>query len=165
MIRIPAPRHISLLAFAALVTACSSIDCPVENIVSCVYQVCSNDSVNASLPDTLTVSTQRMDGTDSVLLNRSVNTQTFALPISYTLDEDTLVFELKSSHFVSIDTVYVSKTNDPQFESVDCQIAYFHQIKGVRWTSNRIDSIAINKSSVDYDYSTPHLHIYFSEGF
>lgn len=154
--------------FAALVlgatlsvVACTSIDCPVQNTVSCIYKVMSTDGSDGMLEDTLNVFTIRIDGTDSLLLNRCVNTKTFSLPISYTNAEDTLVFKMNNRGWMTIDTVYVSKENHPQFESVDCQLAFFHTITAVRWTTEYIDSIAIIKPSVNYDTSTPHLHIYF----
>lgn len=152
----------ALLASCLLgVAACTSIDCPVQNTVSCTYKVMAADGSEGTLEDTLNVLTTRLDGTDSLLLNRCVNAKTFSLPISYTNAEDTLVFKMNNKEWSAVDTVYVSKENHPQFESVDCQLAFFHTITAVRWTSTHIDSIAIIKPSVNYDTSTPHLHIYF----
>lgn len=144
-----------------IAAACSSVDCPVQNTVYTVYKLYGDDGKEATLSDTLTISTTRRDGKDSVLLNRSLNTKTFNLPISYTDAEDTLFFEVKDSVATLTDTVYVSKDNIPHFESVDCSASFFHNITGVRWTRNAIDSIAINKKSVNYDPGTEHFHIYF----
>lgn len=57
----------------------------------------------------------------------------------------------------------VTKTNTPHFESVDCGVAYFHVITGVRYTRNAIDSIVINHKEVNYDATQQHFHIYFKE--
>lgn len=149
---------VALLLFIA---ACSSIDCPVQNAVYTIYKVYNSDGTPGSLADTLSISTTRRDGIDSVLLNRSVNTASFNLPISYYDAEDTLFFELKDTVSVVMDTVYISKDNTPHFESVDCNISFFHFIKGVRWTRNAIDSIVINNQYVNYDLATEHFHIYF----
>lgn len=151
--------YISALALAA--TACSSIDCPVQNSVYTVYKAYKADGTADTLRDTLTVTTTRRDGTDSVLLNRLTNTTGFSLPISYTEPEDTLFFITKGMTGQSLDTVYVRKENTPHFESVDCNISYFHYITGLTHTGHAIDSIVINKPSVNYDASTEHFHIYF----
>lgn len=144
------------------VAACSSVDCPVQNTVYTAYGLYRAGGVRDTLRDTLTVTTTRRDGTDSVLLNRSVNTTAFELPMSYNDPEDTLFFIVCDTLKRTVaDTVYVRKDNYPHFESVDCNISFFHYVTGVRWTHNAIDSIAINKQSVDYDASTEHFHVYF----
>lgn len=158
-----APLHI--LAFVAAVSACSSIDCPVQNSVYSVYHVYGADGQPDTLStDTLTVKTLRRNGTDTILLNRSVDTKTFELPMSYNNPTDTLIFvqcDTAGLRAPITDTVYVSKTDRPQFESVDCNIAFFHDITSVRWTRKGIDSVGINKTSVTYDASTEHFHIFF----
>lgn len=151
--------YISVMALAA--TACSSIDCPVQNSVYTVYRACKSDGTADTLRDTLTVATTRRDGTDSVLLNRMINTTEFSLPISYTAPADTLLFFMEGKAGHTLDTVCVSKENTPHFESVDCNISYFHHITAVTHTGHAIDSIEINKPSVNYDASTEHFHIYF----
>lgn len=148
----------SLLMF----TACTSIDCPVQNSVYTVYDLKKSDGLSAdTLRDTLTISTTRFENNDTVLLNRSMNTTSFSLPISYTNDEDTLYFEVSNPEWHSIDTVYIKKDNLPHFESVDCQVSFFHNILEVRTTHHAIDSIVINKKFVDYEQTTEHFHIYF----
>lgn len=151
-----------MLPWLLALGACSSVDCPVQNSV---FTVCGLKKAGGlsvdTLRDTLTISTPRMEGNDTVLLNRSLNTTAFNLPISYSNAEDTLYFEVKSKTWHSIDTVYVSKDNIPHFESVDCQISYFHNINEVRTTTHAIDSVVINKAFVDYEQAKEHLHIYF----
>lgn len=145
-----------------ILTACTSIDCPVQNSVFTVYNLKKANGLGVdTLRDTLTISTARMEGNDTVLLNKSVNTISFNLPISYSNAEDTLYFEVGNIGWHSIDTVYIKKDNTPHFESVDCQVSFFHDIKEVRTTNYAIDSIVINKSLVDYDQTTEHFHIYF----
>ncbi len=150
-----------LMAATLTAAACSSVDCPVQNTVYTSYGLHKAGGERDTLRDTLTITTTRRDGTDSVLLNRSVNTTSFELPISYTDPEDTLFFYITDTLLnTSIDTVYVRKDNYPHFESVDCNISFFHYITAVRWTRNAIDSIAVNKQHVDYDASTEHFHLY-----
>lgn len=157
-------RAVFIMLYASffILTACTSIDCPVQNSVFTVYNLKKANGLGVdTLRDTLTISTARMEGNDTVLLNKSMNTISFSLPISYSNAEDTLYFEVASLDWHSIDTVYIKKDNTPHFESVDCQVSFFHNIQEVRTTNYAIDSIVINKSLVDYDQTTEHFHIYF----
>lgn len=158
-------RKIIVAIVATLaICACSSIDCPVDNVVATVYQLKKSTGAADTLRDTLSILTFRHDGSDSVLLNRSVNTTSIQLPISYVGVADTLYFVVAdTSNVTTIDRVVVKKTNTPHFESVDCAAAYFHTIDEVETTHNRIDSIAINNRSVNYDLSTAHIFLYFKK--
>ena len=117
---------------------------------------------NKTLKDTLTISTKKIEGTDSVLINKDVNVDSFSLPMSYSLDEDVLFFEIHTlSKQVFKDTVTVSKENRSHFESVDCSPSFFHTITDVKTTHNYIDSIVINQKEVNYDAYKAHFYIYF----
>ena len=160
-------RLLPLLAVVLLQFACSSIDCPVENVVAINYAVKTFDGareVADTLKDTLSVWTRRQDGTDTLLYNRGVDVKSFELPVSYTQPEDVLVFQVTDTlHRVKTDTVWISKTNTPHFESVDCATRYFHELTAVRSTHQRIDTIIINNPSVTYDSSVKHLYIHFKK--
>lgn len=145
-----------LLACCLLGGACSSVDCPLNNTVYTNYKLMGRVT---TLPDTLTISTTRENGSDSVIINRQVNTDSFSLPLSYGHDEDVFFLNVNGS----MDTVWVRKTNEPHFESVDCGPNYFHTITGVRFTRNTIDSVTINNNDVTYDVTKKHFYIYFKE--
>ena len=148
-----------LMMALGLMAACSTLDCPLNNTVYTKYRLAGNIT---TLTDTLTISTNRIEGTDSVLINKDVNVDSFILPMSYSLLEDSLFFETRNAdNRLLRDTVTVQKTNTPHFESVDCGVNYFHTITGVRHTSHTIDSVTINKRNVNYDASVSHLYIYF----
>lgn len=68
---------------------CTSLDCPLNNTVYTKYKLMGD---NKTLKDTLTISTKKIEGTDSVLINKDVNVDSFSLPMSYSLDEDVLFF-------------------------------------------------------------------------
>lgn len=105
---------------------------------------------------------EKIEGTDSVLINKDVKVDSFSLPMSYSLDEDVLFFEIHTlSKQVFKDTVTVSKENRSHFESVDCSPSFFHTITDVKTTHNYIDSIVINQKEVNYDASKAHFYIYF----
>ena len=154
---------IALIALTAM-TACTSIDCPVENNVATLYKLQKADGTQDTLHDTLTVMTRLARGVDTVILNKSVETTSFQLPISYTNAADTFTFVRKSDTRELIDTVWIEKTNLPQFESVDCKLVYFHDVTSLRHTRNGIDSISVKKGRIDYDSNTENFHIYFKTG-
>ena len=151
-----------LFTLFLLTIACSSIDCPVQNVVATVYGARKPDGKVDTLKDTLSVVIRNIKVKYTTLLENSTNTTKFQLPISYNNPEDTLVFIFKNKVGTYKDTLYVKKDNMPIFESVDCKISYFHTIKGVRLSShNRIDSVSIVKTAVNYDILSEHFYIYF----
>lgn len=115
-----------------------------------------------TLQDTMTISTTKTAGTDSVLINKDVKVDSFILPMSYHQPEDVFYFEIRNrDHQVWKDTVTVKKENYSHFESVDCGPSFFHTITEVKTTHNYIDSIVINNKEVNYDASKAHFYIYF----
>ncbi len=115
-----------------------------------------------TLQDTMTISTIKTEGTDSVLINKDVKVDSFILPMSYHQPEDVFYFEIRNrDHQVWKDTVTVKKENYSHFESVDCGPSFFHTITEVKTTHNYIDSIVINNKEVNYDASKAHFYIYF----
>ncbi len=145
--------------------ACTSIDCPVQNRVYTLYTLEKANGDDDTLKvDTLFITTERADGTDSLLLNGVTGISSFELPISYTQPEDVFCVTLCDTlGNIYEDTIWVKKDNFPHFESVDCQATYFHQLTGVRYTENIIDSVVIDNSTVNYDASNEHFHIYFKD--
>lgn len=149
-----------LLLFTA---SCSSVDCPLNSLVYTQYQLMTPEGKVDTLADTLTISTNRSDGTDSVLINKNVSTTEFYLPISYSQPQDVFFFETKDTltGTSTFDTLTVVKEDRPHFESVDCYPLYFHTITAVSTTTNAVDSAVIINPDVSYDTSKKHIYIYF----
>ena len=157
-----------------VVSSCSSIDCPVENIVSVQYEI--RDKAGAALPltDSLSIVTKRLDGqnvditallnSENVILNKLIGKSAFSLPISYSHPEDILLFCFTNSERTLVDTVWIKKEDIPHFESVDCSAAFFHELTNVRHTNNAIDSLVLINTSVTYDVSTVHFYLYPKTG-
>ena len=157
------PACLALMTMLAA-GSCSSVDCPLNSLVYTQYQLRTATGTADTLYDTLTISTKRIiDGNDTVLINRNVRTTEFSLPISYAQPQDIFYFETTDTvtKAATIDTVTVTKTDMPHFESVDCTPTYFHTITAVSSTDNAIDSIVIIHPDVDYDTSKKHFNIYF----
>lgn len=138
---------------------CTSLDCPLNNTTYTKYRLMGNIT---TLKDTMTISTTKTEGTDSVLINKDVKVDSFILPMSYHQPEDVFYFEIRNQeNQVFKDTVTVKKEDFSHFESVDCNPTFFHTITEVKTTHNLIDSIVINNKDVNYDASKAHFYIYF----
>lgn len=158
-------KVIVVLLLLAAMAGCTSIDCPVQNLVYTNYALQKADGKPDTLTyDTLWIWTQRADQTDTLLLNQLCGSSAtaFSLPISYTQPEDVfcmLLADTLGNYY--LDTLRIKKENIPHFESVDCQAAYFHEITSVSTTHNALDSVTINNPHVNYDTTTEHFHLYF----
>jgi hypothetical protein len=152
------------LTLVAALVACTSIDCPVENLVYTNYELRKADGTADALnTDTVWIWTKRADGTDTLLVNGlcGSSANSFTLQISYTDPEDVFILYLRTQEENSyLDTFRIKKENYPHFESVDCQASFFHELKSVRHTTNAIDSIIIKNTTVDYDTKTVHFYLY-----
>lgn len=150
------------LLLTLLIVACSSVDCPVDSTVATMYQIRNSDGSELKLVDTLTISSTRADGKDTIIYNKGINVSSFNLPISYSHPEDVLVLQFNIANTDSLvkDTVWVKKEDYPHFESVDCNTTYFHTVTDVNYTRHYLDSIVINNPSVTYDSQTVHFFLY-----
>lgn len=154
------PLYFFTLILSAV--ACSSIDCPIATTVAVNYGFYDASEAQDTLDDTLSVWTQRSDGTDTLLFNKGVRQTALTLPVSYQRPEDILIFRIAdTSHVVTLDTVWIKKEDIPHFESVDCAAHFFHTLTAVRSTHRGIDTITISNPSVTYDTSVEHLRIRF----
>lgn len=160
-------REIAILLVALFaLCACTTIDCPLNNTVYSQYALRTSTGQVDTLHDTLTVFTKRKtDGADTILINRAERTTSFSLPMSYAGESDVLILELIDRFRVRrYDTITVSKTNEPHFESTDCAASYFHSVTGISHTRHTIDSIAITNNHVTNDANATHFYIYFHPG-
>lgn len=151
-----------LLAFTIrMVTACSSIDCDIEGRVMCHYKIEDSEGNGGTLNYPLSISFHRKTANgDTVFINRMTNVADFDLPMSYGADTDELSMTLHLTDSTEIyDVIWITKTNVPQFESVDCAPRYKHTIQGVRSTHNFIDTVIINNPKVSNDASASNIHI------
>ena len=143
-------RLFCILSGILLLAACESYDCTLNNYVG-MYGAFDRDGVAVKITDTLTITAR---GTNAVLLNRSVNTSSLNLPLSYWQPEDTLVLTIQGTDYLLRDTIWVTKTNQVHYESPDCPTTVFHTIQNVRNTNEFIKSITVIRSSVNYETTT-----------
>lgn len=143
-------KLVPILFFAMLLTACSSIECPLNNVVSTVFTLRKDSLRPDTLLDTLTVYTKRSDGTDTILVNKLIGVSEFDIPMGHTSEKDELYFVI--GEFT--DKVTITKTNQPHFESVDCTPSYFHTITDIQFDGSLIKNIIIKNAEVTYDSTT-----------
>lgn len=147
--------------FIVAATACSSIDCPMNNLVLSSYKLKGNVT---KLPGRLTVATEPQPYQDTIVINSLENTDSFSLPMSYTHKEDIIFFYLTLSDGTEmVDTITLSKEDRPHFESVDCNPVIFHTLKGIRFTRNTLDSAVINNPNVTYNERKANIYLYFRD--
>ena len=145
---------ITLLLIIIISSCENGTDCNINNVSYNRIQLygaeIQEDAVSEKYiyPDTLTVKLI-INGNDSIIINRIVGASELQLPVSYTHECDTLVFEYSGN---LVDTLYMEHSNIPFFISTDCGMAMYHQITGLRHTNNMIDSAAINESFIDFDW-------------
>ncbi len=153
-------RKMFLFVVVVWLTACSTIDCPVENTVSVQYEIRDKAGKELAITDSLSIVSTRQDG-DYVVLNRLSDKSSFSIPISYAYPEDVLFFCFKNldNDSIVVDTVCIEKDDFPHFESVDCNASFFHEITNVQYTRHYIDSLVLLNKSVTYDQTTVHFRL------
>ena len=139
-------KILSLFFLLTCTIACEDIDCSLNNTVKLTTGFYANGK-QVAINDTLTVTTT---GSDSILLNHYYNVSKMELPMSFWNTTDTLILMVKGMDYTTQDSVWISKTNTPHFESPDCPSHMFHNITGVSCTHNFIDSITIIHPNVNY---------------
>ena len=151
-------RALPLAMMLVVLTACTSKDCPLNNLVK-VNLIMKNG--NETLADTLTITAIRTSS--DTIFNSGVNISNLAIPVSYTQEEDLLQITLNDTLGNTYkDTLTIRKTNQIHFEAVDCPPNYFHTLTGITTTCHAIDSVVIKNPNIDYDSSKENIYIYFT---
>ena len=147
-----------------VVAGCSSIDCSLNSLVLSQYSFVTPDNKPDTLHDTLTITTNTVYG-DTVLLNRAINITEFSLPVSYSLDRDTLFFNFTSKDGrKATDRIIMKKTNISHFESVDCPPTFFHNVEEIEHQGTIIDSVRVNDKEITNETTNKNIFIYLKSG-
>lgn len=148
-----------MILAAVVVVSCTSIDCPINNLVRTHFQFTNSAGDSLTLADSLSIMSARKDGRDTLIFKGS-NMAKFHVPISYSHPEDILVFTFFGENLNVVDTMWIKKEDIPHFESVDCNATYFHHLTDIRHTHNCLDSVAIINPSVTNDEGVIHVYLY-----
>ena len=137
-------------------SACSNIDCPLDNVVSLQCNLYDANTQSAlTLSDVLSVTPA---GRDTLLLNQATGIKSFLLPLKEAGTQDTLLLHFATAQgAVQVDTLFVNHTPQPHFESLDCPNSVFHTLNAVRVSaqcsanSAIVDSVSLVRPIVNYD--------------
>lgn len=147
----------AVCAASLFITGCSNINCPLDNVVMMQCNFYESETKRAlTLHDVLDVMPAN---SDTVLINRITQVNHILLPLREGGDLDTLLLQFSNAaEQTATDTLFVSHTRQPHFESIDCPASVFHTITAVRATSHplselplTIDSVSVVRSAVNYD--------------
>lgn len=137
-------------------SACSNIDCPLDNVVSLQCNLYDASTQSAlTLSDVLSVTPA---GRDTLLLNQATGIKSFLLPLKEAGTQDTLLLHFANAQSaVQVDTLFVNHTPQPHFESLDCPSSVFHTLNAVRVSAQGsansaiVDSVSLVRPIVNYD--------------
>lgn len=137
-------------------SACSNIDCPLDNVVSLQCNLYDASTQSAlTLSDVLSVTPA---GRDTLLLNQATGIKSFLLPLKEAGTQDTLLLHFANAQgAVQVDTLFVNHTPQPHLESLDCPSSVFHTLNAVRVSAQGsansaiVDSVSLVRPIVNYD--------------
>lgn len=142
-----------------LMSACDLLNCTQADVSLLKIEMYDASGNKVMLPDTLTITTC---GTDSVLVNRDLNTTEILLPLSYHAPADTFILRYYGKYYSLQDTLFVEKTNDLYFESPDCPTMMMHTIQGAFCTDEFLSSVEVANKKVNFEEVT-HLKLFVQE--
>ena len=142
-----------------LMSACDLLNCTQADVSLLKIEMYDASGNKVMLPDTLTITTC---GTDSILVNRDLNTREILLPLSYHAPADTFILRYYGKYYSLQDTLFVEKTNDLYFESPDCPTVMMHTIQGAFCTDEFLSSVEVANKKVNFEEVT-HLKLFVQE--
>ena len=146
----------ALAAVLIIVSSCDLLNCTQADVSLLRIEIYDAAGNKVMLPDTLTIS---KCGTDSILVNRDLNTTEILLPLSYHAPVDTFILKYYGMHYSLQDTLFVQKTNDVFFESPDCPTVMMHTILNASCTDEFIGSVEVANEKVNFEEVT-HLKLF-----
>lgn len=151
---------VALLLCIAAITACDNgYDCELNNTAydnMGFYTITDGKENPYAYPSPLTVSLM-INGKDSIMINHITDASEVSLPMSYTYDCDTVVFHYDDG---LQDSLYISHTNTPYYQSMECGTLMFHQLDGIRHTNTWIENATIVNKNVNFE-GNENIKIYF----
>lgn len=81
------------------------------------------------------------------------------LPMSHINECDTVLFRYGGEF---ADTLYISHKNIQFYQSMECGTVMYHNINGIEYTRNLIDSVAVVNKFVNFD-DNENIKVYFVE--
>ncbi len=148
-----------LVLMAIFTSSCDILNCTPADVRCLQIDLYDTNEQPITLPDTLTV---KACGTDSILVNRSLNTKQILLPLSYHAPVDTFILWNYGENYSYKDTLFVAKSNDIYYESPDCPTVMMHTIKSAHCTKEYLDSVSLVDAKVNFTETT-HIRLFVRE--
>lgn len=145
-----------LASVAMLLGGCDLLNCTEADVRCLQIDIYDSEENAASLLDTLTV---KACGTDSILVNKSLDTKEILLPLSFHAPVDTFILQNYGKDYALEDTLFVTKSNDIFFESPDCPTVMMHTISSIRCTNVFVDSVSLVNRKVNFTETT-HIRLF-----
>lgn len=141
-----------LFSLLCLLASCAGIDCPLNNTVQSHWAFYSQGNP-ISISDSIYVYA-RVNGADSLIINRLYNAKDMEFPLSYYNDQDTFRIEFhqptgEGGVAVMQEMIIISKDNLAHFNSPECGVWHEHYVKKLWTTANMIDSIQTVRAKID----------------
>ena len=143
-------------AVLIIVSSCDLLNCTQADVSLRRIEIYDAAGNKVMLPDTHTISAS---GTETILVNRDVNTQEILLPMSYHAPVDTFIVRYYGKYYSFEDTLFVEKTNDVFFESPDCPTVMMHTIQSAFCTDMFLGSVEVVNEKVNFEEVT-HLKLF-----
>lgn len=138
---------------------CSESDCSLGGRPSARFGFYDSETGKlVTLFDSLSVITPITADEDSILINKDKQIDHITLPFNY-VGEETM-FVLVYTRDLR-DTLWIEHENIPYFTSMDCGISMFYQIKGVRASTNGLDSVILRNPEIN-DNEKENFQIYYT---
>ena len=147
---------LSGLGFVALaglsLSGCAGVDCPLNNVVTSHWYFYDGEDA-VSVLDSIYVYA-KVNGRDSLVVNRLYNASSFDLQFSYYQPVDTFLLEIRhpgddGETQIGIDWIIVDKEDLAHFNSPECGVWHEHNVTSVQSSHVLIDSIQIVRPKID----------------
>lgn len=151
---------VATIAIMLIAAGCDNgYDCALNNTSYNNMGFYTNEDGNDTpytFPTPLTVSLM-VNGEESVAVNHITDAHNVSLPMSYTQSIDTVVFHYENA---LTDSLYITHSNTPFYQSMECGTLMFHKIEDVRHTNVWIDATEVINQNVNFE-GHENIKIYF----
>ncbi|MCQ2246100.1 MAG: DUF6452 family protein [Bacteroidaceae bacterium] len=147
-------KILGILLAITCITSCNSVDCPLNNTVYNTWTFYQEDEP-VSITKEINVFL-KVNGGDSLVVNKLTNAKSFSMPMSYYNPSDTVVIEYRNTS----GTYIIEKDNLPHFNSPECGVWVEHNVTSIKGNHPLIDSVVVTNPKVD-NIENENFRIYF----
>lgn len=151
---------ILLVAVVSFFPACEVENCPPNALAYAQFAFVDQYGRSVQYTDTLTVIGQLETADTTIydtLINKSTNTSTLSLPLSYG-EQTRFILQYANRQR---DVLTITHRNIPYFINLDCGTMMFYEVTGAETTTRMLDSLVITNPNID-NYEKENFKIYFT---